>query len=171
MYISRKLGIMYYTLLLTTFLYVIMYNVIYQKGYFEYETPVGAIATEIQRDVSVPSVPSYALTRYQQVAFDTTTLHYCSGSATASSGAKNCIIWDKDEAFAMGIVLDIKWNLSCLFLISDTKSLDITTHVTDYIEERVCAKSDTRCSTVWKEVETEEYYLADIENFKVQIID
>lgn len=47
---------MYYTLLLVVFLYVIMYNIIYLKGYFEYETPVGAISTEIERKVDCDAI-------------------------------------------------------------------------------------------------------------------
>jgi len=51
---DRWLGLIYYSLLGSIFAYTVLYVVFFQKGYIEYETPVGAVKIKLRQVKSLP---------------------------------------------------------------------------------------------------------------------
>lgn len=75
---DRWLGLIYYSLLGSIFAYTVLYVVFFQKGYIEYETPVGAVKIKLRQDLNEGQLNS----------------PYCYGG---KDGEVMCEIWDNTE--------------------------------------------------------------------------
>jgi len=82
---DKSLGFLYYGLNLVIVIYSLIYVILFNKGYMDYETPVGSINLRLYRP--------------NKEIFDTTQMKYCTSKAV-----NGCLIWDESEVvFPSGI--------------------------------------------------------------------
>ncbi|KAL6042659.1 glycoprotein [Balamuthia mandrillaris] len=146
---DSKLGALYYSCVLFIFVYTVLYTVIYNKAYFEYETPVGAVAISL--------LPS---TKTREAAVP----DYCLPTGEAAERSDNhavrlpCQLWDESEVVSP-------------YASGGANSFFLTTRVEEYVEQRLCPRDSLSCShdLLWKPLSTSTFFVADIEQFTIRV--
>lgn len=139
---DRYLGILRYVFLLATFVYIVGYVLVYEKGYLKREKPVGTVVTSLKTPRGKPINPS--------------DYPYCvENGSTTYRDPRPCMVWDDVQA---------------LYPPEELNSMSITTRVTNTTEEYFCDDTSVPCVDPWRNTTfPNEFYLAGVETFSVRV--
>ena len=129
-----RLGCMKYTFMLLIFLYVIIYNVLYNCNYLIQENPTGTLRFQLQQP-TVKSANGAPCDPTKNTCHDDftplTQLTYCKQNPLHTSN-HSCVYWDANQDVYM-----------------TQSSVLMTTRVAEYNQTKQCGSAATTCTKLW----------------------